>query len=655
MNRWSKSMSALLLGFALAHESGAQPMDIARLRRIMLEKQARGSCSRDTSYIDVLDSLAYGYYRISADSVFAYSKKALAYAKEAGYGQGESVSLRVMGNGYALNGDYANMLACYQQSLAIAEKINNPMCVAKATINMAVMYYTQIEQYDESMVLLKKAGDIFESLRDSLDLVKTLTSGADIWLEEKQYDKAWQDYQRSLTIAKAMKNEYLVVTTNYNIGLILFLKGLYKESLPYSLRTLDYFSHTDDKMRIARTAITVAETNFHLAQYPAALKYARQGLETATEIKAKLQMKNAEKILAEVYDTTRDIHNALKSFKLYKDLSDSLLNEDMLKKTAKMEARYEYEKKEARLKLEQQNKDAMHQHTVRIKELEIAIAALLILLLSVTIFVLFRSRAVKQKINKILLENNEKIERQALQLYMNNQEKDKLFSIVAHDLKMPIYSLQQMLTLLKEDSLSEAKIKILIKELKNDVDYSAELVSNLLFWADSQMNGIAVSPVALPLHHLVQGTLRLFSRQASEKKIGVKNELPAGLSAWADKSMIEVVLRNLVSNSIKFCNPGGTIIIEGKTIKGAVEICVADTGNGIGEDVLKKISLKQSVTTLGTNDERGTGLGLLLCREFIEANHGHFRVESMLGKGSRFYFTLPAEPDHILGSLTRPS
>jgi two-component system sensor histidine kinase/response regulator len=644
MNRWSKTMSILLLGFALAHAAGAQPMDIARLRRIMLEKQASSSYARDTSYIDVLDSLAYGYYRISADSLFAYSRKALAYARGAGYGRGESVSLRVMGNGYALNGDYTNMLSAYQQSLAIAEKINNPMCIAKATINMAAMYYTEVKQWDESLLLIKKAGEIFESLRDSLDLVKALTSSADIWLEEKQYDKAWQNYQRCLIIAKAMKNDYLVVTTNYNIGLILFLKGLYKESLPYSLQTMDYFSHTEDKMRIARTAITVAETNFYLARYPAALKYARQGLETAAEIKAKLQIKNAEKILAEVYDTTGDIKNALKFFKLYKDLSDSLLNEDMLKKTAKMEAGYEYEKKEARLKLEQQNKDAMHQHTVRIKELEITMAALLILLLSVTIFVLFRSRATKQRINQILLENNEKIERQAIQLFMNNREKDKLFSIVAHDLKMPMYSLRQMLTLLKEDSLSEAKNKILIEELKNDVDYSAELLSNLLFWAGSQMDGIAVSPIALPLHHLVQDTVRLFARQASEKKLGLKNELPAGLSAWADKTMIEVVLRNLVSNSIKFCNPGGTIMIEGKTMKDSVEICVADTGNGIEEDVLKMINLKQSVTTLGTSNERGTGLGLLLCREFVEANQGLFRVESMPGKGSKFYFRLPIIP-----------
>ena len=644
MNRLFRITTLLIFAFALCQESGAQPSDIARLRHIMLEKQAKGSFTRDTSYIDVVDSLAYGYYRISADSLFLYSKKALAYAKEAGYGRGESASLRVMGNGYGLKGDYTNMLASYQQALAIAEKINDPVSIAKATINMAIMYYDAIEEFDTAVALLKKAGDIFESLGDSLNQIKALTGIGAIWVYEKQYDNALQIYQRSLKIATAMRNEYLVVTTNDNIGLIFFAEGLYKKSLPYSLRTLDYFIHTDDKMRITKSATTVAQTYYHLTNYQEALKYALQSLEAATEIKATPQIIDADKVLADTYDAKGDTRNALKYFKSYKDLSDSLLNETMLKKTAQLEAKYAYDKKETLLKQEQEKKDALHQHIVRIKELQISIAVLLILFLSVLTFVLFRSRAVKQKTNQVLQANNEKIEHQALQLLINNQEKDKLFSIVAHDLRVPLYSLKQVLALLKRDSLPKETLHSIMEELKTDVDYSAELVSNLLSWAGSQLNGRVISPVALPLQQMANGIIRLFVQPASEKKIGLKNELSPALSAWADKTMIEVLLRNLVSNSVKFCSPGDTISIEGKTLNGMVEICVADTGIGIEEDILKKINVKKSVTTPGTVNEKGTGLGLLLCREFAEANHGLFRVESEPGKGSRFYFTLPAVP-----------
>jgi signal transduction histidine kinase len=268
--------------------------------------------------------------------------------------------------------------------------------------------------------------------------------------------------------------------------------------------------------------------------------------------------------------------------------------------------------------------------------------------------VLFRSRNIKHKTNEILHANNEKIEHQAIQLMINNQEKDKLFSIIAHDLKVPLYSLKNMLALLKRDSLSEAQLDIIMEELRRDADYSAELVSNLLFWASSQLKGRVVSPVELPLHQAADDTIRLFTQQASDKKIGLKNELHPALSAWADKTMIEVLLRNLVNNAIKFCEPGDTITIEGRTMNGTVEICVADTGIGIEKVVLEKINLKESVTTFGTDNEKGTGLGLLLCREFAEANQGLFHVESEPGKGSRFYFILPAVPaSSTLASLTR--
>jgi signal transduction histidine kinase len=610
----------------------------------MLEKQAKRSFTRDTSFINVLDSLAYGYFRISADSVFLYGKTALAYAKEAGYGKGESVSLRVMGNGYYLNGDYTNMLSCYQQALAIAEKINDPICIAKATINMAIMYYIEMDQLDEALPLLKRAGDIFERTKDSLNLTKVLTATGAIFVQRKQFEKALLYFKRTLDISTAMKNDYCVVTSKDNIGYVFFGKGLYKEALAYFLGTLDYFKHTDDKIRITKAATMVADTYFHLKDYSSALKYALQSLEAAAAIKGQPLIRDADKVLADIYDAKGDTRNALKYFKLFKDISDSVLNEAMVKKTAKLEARYEYTKKEILLKQEQEIKDALHRHTVRIKELQIFIAILLIVSLSVLAFVLFRSRAAKHKTNQILEANNQQIEHQALLLLKNNREKDKLFSIIAHDLKVPLYSLKNMLALLQRNSLSEAELEMIMEELSRDADFSAELVSNLLFWASSQMNGRVVSPVLLPLHQLVDDTLRVFVQQASGKKIRLKNELHHALSAWSDKTMIQIIFRNLVSNAIKFCSPGDTISIEGKTMNGAVEICVADTGIGIEKETLKRIAAKESLTTFGTDNEKGTGLGLLVCRDFVEANQGLFRVESEPGEGSRFYFTLPAVP-----------
>ena len=121
------------------------------------------------------------------------------------------------------------------------------------------------------------------------------------------------------------------------------------------------------------------------------------------------------------------------------------------------------------------------------------------------------------------------------------------------------------------------------------------------------------------------------------------NESGEVLTAYADKDMTQVVLRILIRNAIKFCRTGDTIIISGRCTKDGVEVCVADTGTGIKEDILTKIRRKESITTYGTAREKGTGLGMLLCREFTEANGGKFRIDSEWGKGSWFYFTIPAD------------
>jgi len=637
--------SVLLVILIAQLQTHAQPADIPRLKHKMLQMQEKKSFSKNPAYIDVLDSLAFAYYRISADSLFFYSEKALTYAQQAGYGRGISASLRIKGNGYSLTGNYAKVLASYQQALTIAEKINDSICIAKATMNLS-LYYSNVGKKDEALTLLLKAADLFEKIRDSLNWHKALISIGGTWSDKKQNEKAIQCYKRALDVATAMKDEYSVVISNDNIGIILLLEGKYQEALPRFFKSKEYFSHTDDKMRKGRVSVEIAQAYFGLKNYPAAIEYADQALQWGTEIKAKKLMGEANRVLADAYDAKNDPRNALKYFRQYKDVSDSLFNESMLKKTAELEAAYEYEKKETRLKQEQEKKDALNKHIVRDKEFQISIAILIILFLSIVVFLLFHSRAAKQKINQILEAKNAEIEHQAMQLLLTNYEKDKLFSVISHDLKVPLYALRNMLQILKDHSLPEEDLQTIISELREDIDYSAELASNLLSWASSQLDGRVITPAVLPVYQLVAETIEPLIKTASHKMIALNNNVPPSLKAWADQDMVQVLIRNLISNAIKFCNSGDTITIEGKQIGNMVEICVADTGIGIAREVLAKINRKESVTTFGTANEKGVGLGMLLCHEFVHANGGVFRVESEPGIGSRFYFTLPSIPDH---------
>ena len=639
----------LLIFFTFGH-AVAQSSGIARLREWLSDRQKEAGFQQDTAYIDTLNTLAHAYYAIDADSILLYGKQALACSQKLAYAKGQSESWRLIGNGYKLRGDYTNMLACYYQSLAIAEKIRDPSLQAKANMNIAI-FYDEVGKYDEALVVLERAARICQSTGDSLQYAYVLSNISDLWFRQQQYGKALAYEQHALQIAEGLKDEYTAAFLNNSMGSLLAVKGQYRESLVHHLQSMDYYRKTRDKLGQTETSALLAHVYLLNKNYPEALRYAQQSMALATEIKGTKQMQEAGQVLADIYEAKRDYQPALKYFKLYKDYSDSLFNEQTRKKTFELEARYEYERKEARLKEEEAKKDAEHEHLVRTQTLQRFLAGLLILFLSILAFVLFRSRASKLHINQLLQLKNgeighqkEELEHQAVQLLLNNQQKDKLFSIIAHDLKGPLNSLKGLLDLLKEKTLSESEINGMMAELRRNVDYSAELVSNLLFWASSQMNGIVVTPVVLAMPQMIADILNLFVKQAAEKKITILSETSIHTLAYADKDMIQVVIRNLISNAIKFCRQGDTITIQCRREGDFVETCVADTGIGIKEELLEKIRRRESVTTYGTAKEKGTGLGMLLCREFTEENKGRFWIESRLGEGSRFYFAIPVAP-----------
>ena len=257
-----------------------------------------------------------------------------------------------------------------------------------------------------------------------------------------------------------------------------------------------------------------------------ALRYAQASLDGSRNLRRLRLIRESARALADIYEAEGDDHSALGYFKLYKDFSDSLFNDEAHKRILALAASYDFEKEESHLREVQAQKDARYQQALRKDAVKISITILVIGVLSLLAFILLRSRHVNRRINQILREKNEKIEeqketleQQAVQLLLNNRQKDKLFSIIAHDLRGPLNSLKGLMDLQKEKRLSEEEINAIMNEFRRNVDQSAELVGNLLFWASSQLGGIKASPVALPLKPLVQEILALFSHQARQKNI----------------------------------------------------------------------------------------------------------------------------------------
>lgn len=243
----------------------------------------------------------------------------------------------------------------------------------------------------------------------------------------------------------------------------------------------------------------------------------------------------------------------------------------------------------------------------------------------------------------INLEN--KVEQRTRELCELNATKDKFFSIIAHDLKNPFNTLLGFTELMLDnlDDFDQEKIKEFIEIISDTSKHSYALLENLLEWSRSQTGRIQMKPETINLSKLVEENIDLLSTNAVKKKIRLVNEVASSTIIVADSNMVHTVIRNLISNAIKYTGEDGSITVSAKETNGQIETSVTDTGIGIKPENLEKLfRIDVNYSTKGTANEMGTGLGLILCKEFINKNKGDIWIESDLGKGSSFKFTLPA-------------
>jgi two-component system sensor histidine kinase/response regulator len=246
---------------------------------------------------------------------------------------------------------------------------------------------------------------------------------------------------------------------------------------------------------------------------------------------------------------------------------------------------------------------------------------------------------VRVKTHIELKKSRETILEQSKQLQKLNAAKDKLFAVISHDLRDPIGTLEASLKILKDDP---EFLKQHLDELINMTSDTKTMMEDLLNWSKNQQAAISITPKRIDLHELIKQAIKLFKGKADAKNITFEWKSSTALWATADREMIFTVLRNLISNSIKFTHPEGTIAISTRHTENNIEVSVTDTGIGMSESTIAKILTPQAFhSTFGTKGEKGTGIGLQICRDFINYNNGKLKIQSVPNQGSQFSFTLP--------------
>ncbi len=261
--------------------------------------------------------------------------------------------------------------------------------------------------------------------------------------------------------------------------------------------------------------------------------------------------------------------------------------------------------------------------------------------------------AQSQHLNKLylqLIQNETFLRKSNEELKKLNKMKDKFFSIVSHDLKSPFAGILTMTEIINHhlDEFSKDEFADMLRSLNNNAQQTYKFLEDLLEWSRSQMGRVQMNITNEDLASIVAGTILTLNQQAELKNITIENNVPVSTYALFDNNMMATIVRNLVSNAIKFTHKGGKVTLNAAKVsidgKPFVRLSVSDTGVGMSEDKISQLfSLEKVQSTLGTEKEKGTGLGILICRDFIEKMGGKIAVESKLNEGTTFYVDIPSE------------
>jgi signal transduction histidine kinase len=446
---------------------------------------------------------------------------------------------------------------------------------------------------------------------------------------KKEYDPALERHKQALALRRATGERSKEAQSLNAIGVIYLLKNEPDRSLANHLVAIKIRSGLKDQQGLAESYNNAGELYIFKNDFGRAIENLNLALTNSQESQNYEQALKAHDKLAYCYKQKSDFKKALYHKEEFIRYSDLLQREKADRDLLEIQNKHLMEQKESEIdQLEsineerQQKLDAQEKLKQRLYLL-IGAGAIIVLLV---LFMYLQKRVTNRKLKTI------------------NETKDKLFSIIGHDLKAPLNSLTAFSSLLIHHA--ETLTKEEIKMLSGDVDKSLKnlfaLLENLLEWARSQTGNIDFRPVSFDLAAILKENRELLSPLAQKKNITIQNEDGAKLPVYAHRHSINTVVRNLISNAIKFTPTGGKIVVttelEGKLLK----VVVTDTGVGMSKEAIKslfKLGTKQS--TLGTLQEKGTGLGLILCKDFVEKNGGTIGVESEEGKGSKFFFTVP--------------
>jgi signal transduction histidine kinase len=621
------------------------------------------------------------YYKGQLEKAIAYNKLALIIYQQTNNKKGQGFIYNSLAIIFHQQSKYNEAIEYYKKSLSFRQEISDINGVSACYNNIGNSLYNQ-RKYTEAFIYMMKGLKLREDLQDKDLIANSLNNIAGVYSAIGNYKEALEYLHRAIAIYKSNNNILGLVEAYYNIGLLYFYLKNYEQATYYqnngyqlalttgykfdeSLcilaladifskqkkyeKALDYYVMARKRgenlyglEQEAEINIGIGSVYVNTGKTQLGIEYLLKGYQIARDFNFLIPIPDATSSLVKAYLSLNDFKNAYKYRELNSIYNDSNNNKETNKKIAENQFNYELDKKQSKIELLEKDKSIKEEETTRQKYITIGLLSFLII--SVFIIVRVINNVKKEKETKeLILKQKFEIEEQSTKLSQMNQLKDKTFSILSHDLRSPLGALVQILEMLDDNSISMEEFSGLKKKLDLQLTYLNRFLENILLWCKSHMEEDFTAQIKkINLSEIVNQNYELLHESAIQKQIEMQNHLDSNTFIMADFDQIDLVLRNLLSNAIKFTNNKGKVDVSAVENENEIIVSIKDNGIGMDSEIAKNLFDNQErKSSIGTIGEKGTGLGLLICKEFINKHGGRIWAESEPKKGSTFYFSLP--------------
>ena len=637
------------------------------LKGIMSEKSA-------------IDLAAYAYELNTSkpDSSILYGAGIVRLAKSEKWREAEMEGLFSMAGGYNSKGEYSASNACLERMAMLAKKQNDEFRQLKAETHLGMNHYlmgnlaTSLKYFqlakskikpsdtEHNQIIYLNIGNVYSVLKlypQAIDVyqqclvfarkqgnksMEAIASGnlASTLIQQGKYDEVEALTRYSLTLSEELNDKVGIGYAYCTLAEYYIYTNDLKNAELYVKKCIDTYNSIENKHGLVDAYLVLSKLKKMLPDLGKALLYAQKAYDQAQELSANTEILSSSRALSEIY-AAMGKHNTAYAYQLK---TQNMVDSIYTSRVSELLSGFENERLLSYQQAREAAFDVERKLQKRFNNIILGISAVLLIGLLLLAWVSFR-----------LIRLNKQLEKQTLELEKADKFKNQLISILSHDLRSPLNSMESMLSILDEDLLKSGDLHQLKIDLLKRFQSTNKLLQNVLNWIKGQIGGENIQPDKLECHNLINNSIALLAGAALSKEIVIQNLTPNPTFAFADPNHLETIFRNLISNAIKYSHKQGIIVINCKTSGGKQVFSITDYGVGMESEMKTKLFKDVKSLAMGTIGETGTGLGLIICRDMVEKSGGELWFESEQNKYTTFYFSVPQAPKAYIQATNQPN